>query len=74
VHFVKGSPLDNDALLRACADTAATAVVLLPWSQQADVPGWHDSVAAGMVDAGVLAVVRRLKALNPHVQVKTLLS
>lgn len=70
MYHVRGSVQDPDALIRAGADTAATAVVLLPWSQSmssaADI---DDVVTAGMVDARIIAVVRQLRALNPFVQV-----
>lgn len=70
VFHVQGNPQSSEALIRACADTAATAVVLLPWSQPAAAADVGDLVAAGMVDAAVLSVVRRLRALNPSVQVR----
>lgn len=69
VYHVEGNPQSTEALVRACADTAASAVVLLPWSQQSPASEADDVVTAGMVDAGVLSVVRRLRALNSHVQV-----
>jgi hypothetical protein len=69
VFHVEGNPQSTEALVRACADTAATALVLLPWSWQTAGSDADDVVTAGMVDAGVLSVVRRLRALNPHVQV-----
>lgn len=71
VYHVQGSPRSTEALLRASADTAATAVVLLPWSQDTAAADVDDILGAGMVDAGVLSVVRRLRGLNPHVQVIT---
>lgn len=71
VYHVQGSPRCTEDLLRANADTAAAAVVLLPWSQDTAAADVDDILSAGMVDAGVLSVVRRLRALNPHVQVKT---
>lgn len=70
MYHVEGNPQSTDALVRACADTAATAVVLLPWSQPTAATAMDDIVNAGMVDAGVLSVIRRLRALNPHVQVR----
>jgi hypothetical protein len=70
VYHVEGNPQSTEALVRACADTAATAVVLLPWSQQTAASQADDVVTVGMVDAGVLSVVRRLRALNSHVQVR----
>jgi hypothetical protein len=70
VYHVQGNPQSSEALVRACADTAATAVVLLPWSQPAAAADVDDIVTAGMVDAGVLSVVRRLRALNPWAQVR----
>lgn len=69
MYHVQGNPQSSEALVRACADTAATAVVLLPWSQPAAAAGVDDTLTAGMVDAGVLSVVRRLRALNPWAQV-----
>lgn len=70
MYHVNGSAQDADALIRAGADAAATAVVLLPWSQHVAAADIDDVVSAGMVDALVLAVVRRLRALNPVVQVR----
>jgi hypothetical protein len=61
---------DPEALLRADAESAAGAVLLLPWGGE-EASALHCNAAdAAMVDAYVLAAARHLRSLNPHMQVR----
>lgn len=72
VYFVQGSMHDPEALLRANAESAAGAVLLLPWGC-GGASGPHCPTGdAGMADAYVMAAARHLHSLNPHMQVRTL--
>jgi hypothetical protein len=67
--FVQGSMHQPEALLRANAEGAAGAVLLLPWggSDAIEVPS--AAADAGLVDANIMAAARHLRSLNPHMQV-----
>jgi hypothetical protein len=60
---------EPEALLRANAEGAAGAVLLLPWggSDASELPSTAADV--GLVDANIMAAARHLRSLNPHMQV-----
>jgi hypothetical protein len=69
VYFVQGSMHDPEALLRANAESAAGAVLLLPWGGS-EASGLHCPTGdAGLLDAYVMAAARHLRSLNPHMKV-----
>lgn len=65
VYYVQGSMHDPDALLRANAEAAASAVVLMPWANH----NHHTDQHQELIDAHTLAAIRSLKALNPAMKV-----
>ncbi|WIA10960.1 hypothetical protein OEZ85_011123 [Tetradesmus obliquus] len=69
VYFVQGSMHDPEALLRANAESAAGAVLLLPWGCGGASWPHCPTGDAGMADAYVMAAARHLHSLNPHMQV-----
>lgn len=70
LYYVQGSVHDPDALNRAHAEAAASAVLLLPWAGQSSNSGQQDN-SPEMMDAYVMAANRSLRALNPVMQVSS---
>lgn len=70
VYYVPGNVHDPDALNRAHAEAATSAVLLLPWAGHGSSPSQQDH-SEEMVDAYVLAATRSLRGLNPNMQVNS---